>query len=365
MLAACKAPTTAVAVPETHAPVRPQVVGLTPSTCRSAGTRFGASVAAAAAIILVGLGGCSAAPPSLLAPTGADAARVAALFWAMAAGAVTIWAGVVGLAVYAARARPVSADVQPHRLIVIGGVLLPGVLLAALLAYGLRLMPAPAVAPGTLRVVVTGERWWWRVRYERPGAAPVELANELRLPAGVPVELLLDATDVIHSFWVPALGGKADMIPGQTTRLVLQPTREGVYRGVCAEYCGAAHAWMAFTTVVVSEAEFARWFAQQGAAAQAPAAGAAARGYERFLGNGCDGCHTIRGTPARGRVGPDLTHVGGRRTLGAGVLPAGADSLQRWIAHTATVKPGVLMPSFAMLPEEDLRAISVYLAGLQ
>jgi cytochrome c oxidase subunit 2 len=156
-----------------------------------------------------------------------------------------------------------------------------------------------------------------------------------------------------------------DMIPGRVNRLTLQPTRTGVFRGVCAEYCGTAHALMAFRVVVLSKQEFARWLDHQSQPAVAPAEPLSLRGQELFLANGCGACHTIRGTPADGVVGPDLTHVGSRLSLAADTLPNERDKLVRWIGRTKHEKPGVHMPDFNMLIQQDLEALAAYLDGLE
>jgi cytochrome c oxidase subunit 2 len=248
-----------------------------------------------------------------------------------------------------------------------GGVVLPTILLAVLLNYGLRLLPellAPA-PPGSWRVAVTGEQWWWRVRYLRPEGEPIELANEIRLPLGEPVEFLLESADVIHSFWVPSLGGKVDMIPGRQTRLVLEPNRAGTYRGICAEYCGGSHALMALDAVVAPGDEVRAWLEEQARPAAAPTTGAGRRGETLFAEYGCAACHTIRGSPANGTIGPDLTHVGSRLTLGASLLENRPSSFAQWIAECEQLKPEVLMPGFSMVPEEDLRDLASYLSELQ
>jgi cytochrome c oxidase subunit 2 len=327
--------------------------------------RAGGVVPAAAGALLAA--GC-AGPQSALAPAGRSAEVIASLFWWMAAGAVVLWVAVVALAAVAIY-RPSGAlsRRQAGMLILGGGIALPLVVLTALLVATLPLLP-PLVAPapaGSLQVAVTGEQWWWRVRYRTPAGAAVDLANELRLPVGEPVEVRLASADVIHSFWIPSLAGKMDMIPGRVTRLVLEPTRAGVFHGACAEYCGIAHALMSFRVVVEERDRFARWLARQAEAARPPGDALAARGQEVFLATGCGACHAIRGTPAVGVVGPDLTHVGGRLSLGAGVLPNEPDAFARWIARTGHVKPGVLMPTFGMLPADDLRALAAYLEGLQ
>ncbi len=341
-----------------------------------------ASPAAIACVVAVGVSGCTGAH-SVLVPAGVEADIIARLFSVMAVGAVLVWAGVVGIALYAGVLRP-----HPHRrsttrwLILGGGVITPTVVLGALLLYGLVLMPQlrePAPHDG-LRIAVSGEQWWWRVRY-LPGAGAdneattlanevtlakeITLANEIWLPVGERVEFILTSPDVIHSFWIPSLGGKVDMIPGRTNTLVLEPTKTGVFRGACAEYCGTSHAFMQLLVVVTEREAFDQWRQLQAAPAQPPRTALARAGRQAFLGNGCGACHAIRGTPADGAVGPDLTHVGGRLSLAAGTLPNDPDAFRRWIGHTHAVKPEALMAEFGMLPDAEVRPIAVYLSGLQ
>jgi cytochrome c oxidase subunit II len=316
---------------------------------------------------LAALAGCEG-PASTLAPAGRAADQIAALFWWMTGGAAAIWLAFTVLAIYATYAGHPRIDAQKaRRLVVIGGAAFPTVVLAGLLTYGLATLPGVlAAAPkGSLGIHVTGEQYWWRVRYAGPAGETIELANELRLPVGEPVQLELDSPDVIHSFWIPSLGGKMDMIPGRTTRLRLEPTRTGTFRGLCAEYCGASHAFMAFTVVVMEKEAFTRWLAAQAAPAIPPAEPLAERGRTAFEANGCGACHAVRGTAADGRIGPDLTHVGSRETLAAGRLPNDAAALERWIAEPHRLKPGARMPQFGMLPAEDRRAIAVYLERLR
>jgi cytochrome c oxidase subunit 2 len=303
---------------------------------------------------------------SALDPAGREAERIANLFWWMAGGAVVIWLGVIGLAIYS-MSRAQSHSVRAARFYIIGGgAALPVVVLAALLAYGLSMVPelVATAPPGSLKIVVSGEQWWWRVVYESPGGS-ISLANEIHLIAGQPVQFELVSPDVIHSFWIPSIGGKVDMIPGRRNRLALHPTKPGVYRGACAEYCGASHALMNFYVVVQEKPEFAQWLERQAQPAQPPMDAFALRGREAFLSNGCGACHTIRGTPATGVVGPDLTHVGSRVSLAAGILRNEPDAFLRWIRQVKEIKPGARMPEFAMLPQDDLRAIAAYLNGLQ
>lgn len=319
------------------------------------------------------LAGCAGSGMSTLTPAGAEAEAVAHLFWIMVAGAGVVWVAVLGIALYAAL-RPGPRDRRTGRWLILGGgVIVPTIVLGALLVYGLLLMPQlrePAEPEGPY-IAVSGEQWWWRVRYVGFGPNDgddddaVTLANEIRLPVGARVRLLLDSPDVIHSFWIPSLAGKVDMIPGRTTTLVLEPTRTGVFRGACAEYCGTAHAHMRFVAVVMVQADFEDWLRAQAAPARAPRTAEEQAGQRAFLRNGCGACHAIRGTPARGTVGPDLTHVGSRLELAAGTLPNNAVAFERWISAAHAVKPDVLMPPFAALPEQDLQAMALYLDGLQ
>ncbi len=313
-------------------------------------------------------GGCTGIQ-SALDPAGSEASDVATLFWVMAVGGAVIWAIVVGLLVYASRTRRrIYSELAAGRLILLGGVAFPVTVLAFLLGYafwtmpGLRPLPDPAAASTALRIEVTGEQFWWRVSYRRGEAgALVAAANEIRLPVGERVEFVLESSDVIHSFWIPSLGGKMDMIPGRTNRLSLQATKAGVFRGPCAEYCGTSHALMAFTAVAMPPADFEVWLAQKAV----PSSGVAAPGQAAFLGNGCGACHTVLGTDARGVIGPDLSHIGSRETLGAGILPNTEATLARFIARPDAFKPGSKMPAYAMLPDEELRSIAAWLKGLR
>lgn len=313
------------------------------------------------------LAGCSGIQ-SALDPASLEADRIATLFWWMVAGAGVIWLAVMALAVYCVRARPESFSQRRANLIIIGGgAVVPTVVLAVLLVFGLAMLPslvAPAPA-GSLTIAVDGELWWWRVRYPASDGVGVSLANEIHLPVGETVEFQLQSDNVIHSFWIPALGGKMDLLPGRVTRLALTPTRTGVFRGVCAEYCGDSHALMQFDVVVESKADFNRWLVHQSQPAVSPVDQLAIRGKQAFLANGCGACHTIRGTGAEGVVGPDLTHIGGRRSIAAVTLPCEAEHLERWIAVTDEVKPGSRMPRFSMLKSDELHALAAYLKGLK
>ena len=295
---------------------------------------------------------------------GRSAADVIPLLIAMSIGSAVIWLVVTGLTLYALRAaRPLWSERAGFWLITVGGVVVPTLVLATLLASG---MPSLALQldtsrPVELRLAVVGEQWWWRVRYELPGGGHVDLANEIRLPRGRVAAVTLTSDNVIHSFWIPSLAGKVDMIPGRLTSLMLEPTVTGSYRGVCAEYCGASHARMAFAVEVMEPADFDRWLQNE----SRPAAAPASDGAGAFIRHGCGACHAIRGTPAIATIGPDLTHVGSRRSVAAATLPNEIDQIARWLAEPDHVKPGVLMPPFRMLPVNELHAIAAYLRSLQ
>jgi cytochrome c oxidase subunit 2 len=321
----------------------------------------------AAAGALLATSGC-AGVQSALAPAGREAERIASLTWWMTAGALVVWIGVIALAWWCARVQGRAFRIRLDRwLIVVGGVVVPIVVLTILLIYGLAwLPPLVARAPaGSLQVVVTGEQWWWRVRYLRGDGDAIDTANEIRVPVGEPVQFLLDSDNVIHSFWIPSLAGKMDMIPGRITHLAMRPMRTGTFRGACAEYCGLSHAQMAFDVAVVDRSAFEAWLRHQASPAQAPAGPLADPGRALFFASGCGACHTIRGTSAAGLVGPDLTHVGSRRSLAAGALRNDRWAFERWLTAPEHVKPGAHMPRFGMLPAEDIRALAAYLESLE
>lgn len=305
---------------------------------------------------------------SVLAPAGREASQLASLFWVLVTGAAVIWLTLNGLFVYFLRVSPRQVRRRTAEAVIIGGgILFPVVVLAALLWWSLSLMPEQrAEGDGDLTIRVTGEQFWWRVEYWPKGAdEPIVSANEIRLPLGSRTEVKLGAEKVIHSFWIPALAGKMDMFPGRETRIALEPTRTGIFRGQCAEYCGTSHALMAFQAVVMEEDEFGNWLEEQAGTAAEPGDARAARGREVFLANGCGGCHAVRGTAARSTFGPDLTHVGGRESLGAGILPTDPEAFAKWMRHLEAIKPGTDMPTYEHLEEDDLEALAYYLEGLK
>lgn len=306
---------------------------------------------------------------SILNPQGPGAASIAQLSWVLLAFGAAVFAVVLTALWLAIRgsasARAYLAD---SRAVVLGGVAFPAITLTALLAYGIWLTQARVIGlgrGGPIRIEVVGERWWWRVGYVGPDGHPVASANEIRIPVGRPVEFILKSADVIHSFWVPALGGKVDMIPGRITHLRPMADRAGVFRGQCAEYCGGPHALMALEVVAMPVRDFETWLAAQSGPAITPQTPAAQRGRDLFLAAGCGACHTVRGTAAAGSLRPDLTRVGSRRSVGVDSLPLTTANLARFIADGQHIKPGNLMPPFRIFGEDELDAIAVYLAGLR
>ncbi len=288
---------------------------------------------------------------SVLSAHGPDAAIIAEISWVLFIGGAIIFAAVMAIAGYAlfGSKREVFSS---KKLIVGGGIVFPVVTLSALLVYSLvRAAALHPEEPDALRIEVVGEQWWWRVRYP-----DFETANEIRIPVGRPVRLELKSADVIHSFWVPALAGKLDMIPGRTNVLRVRAERAGEFRGQCAEYCGGPHAFMALYVVAVPPEEFQRWSDRQ--------RGPAEKQNPSFVAH-CGACHTVRGTAAAGARGPDLTHVGSRLTIGAGLLPNNAGALAGWIASSQHLKPGNLMPSFETFSGVELRELAAYLEGLK
>jgi cytochrome c oxidase subunit 2 len=291
---------------------------------------------------------------------GDEAHRIAGVWWLMFALAAVVYA-VVAMFIVVAVVRRGPSRANEHAFIWIGGIAAPLAIL--LLLAGVTVQASTHLrkpAKGALTVEVTGYRWWWRVRY--PGT-PVETANEIHLPVGRPVHLVLTTADVVHSFWVPELAGKVDTIPGQENPLDFTVTKPGRYRGQCAEYCGVQHAHMGVLVIGESRAAFNRWLVRQAQPAVTPTDDLIARGQLVFTTQPCAGCHTIRGTDARGDVGPDLTKVGSRRTLAALTIPNDVAHLSGWIINAQTEKPGALMPPLTLSPA-DLRALVAYLESL-
>ncbi len=307
-------------------------------------------------------------PPPVLDPAGPFAAPVTTLAWAVfAMGTIVLMIVVAALAIALFGKGALRARLGGDRAVWIGGFAFPVVVLTALLIWGLSLTShlSDGISGDEMRVRVTGEMWWWRVTYlDGEGHEILHDANELHIPAGRPIVIELESADVIHSFWVPRLAGKVDMIPGRRNLVRIQADRPGTFGGQCAEYCGGSHALMGLVVVAHAPPDFARWRATRTEAAP-PADALARRGAELFQMSGCAACHTIRGTPANGLAGPDLTHVGSRRSLGAGILPNNRGTLAGWVADSQTIKPGNRMPAYKVFSGEDLQAIAAYLEHLK
>ena len=302
----------------------------------------------------------------MLAPAGPAAQNIAALSWLLFAVAAVLYLLVLsalGIAIRRRR-RETRHDRWATAGVIAGGIVLPLVVLPGLLFPSVRSLAAlTRTAPASIVVEIVGQQFWWELRY-RQGEADVVTANELHLPQGRRVELRLRATDVIHSFWVPALQGKLDLVPGKTNVTWVQADRAGTYHGQCAEYCGIQHALMRLPVIVQPPDEFDRWLEAQRAPARPSGDDRTLRAQEVFLLH-CAYCHSIRGTSAStGHLGPDLTHLMSRRTLAAGTLTNVRGNLSAWIADPQTQKPGNRMPRIA-LPPDDFQAMLDYLTSLR
>jgi cytochrome c oxidase subunit 2 len=349
----------------------------------------------------------------MMEPAGPGAATINTMWWVLLAVLTAVFVVVMAALGYALfrRRPPVDADVSEGdgaerrraAAVVWAGAGVPAVILAGIFAYTMTTLDAigPSATDGDLTIAVTGKQFWWDVTYHLPGGDTVRTANEIHVPVGRRVTLLLESDNVIHSLWIPRLHGKTDMIPGRTTEMWLQADEPGVYRGQCAEYCGVQHAWMALELVAEPDSAFRAWMARQRrpAAPVAPAADPAAdsmdpagpavtdsmreagsarnarirRGREVFMDpeHRCAECHTIRGESVREGSpgprptdGPDLTHVAGRRRLAGGLLETNRGNLAGWLANPQVLKPGNLMPRIPLEPDE-LTALVDYLMSLR
>ena len=314
--------------------------------------------------VLAGCGGHQSA----FEPRGPQAERLHDLWLVMLVGGAVVFLVVFALVV-AAVALPRDGDRRDdrRRLRLVGiGAASTAAILVALLVYNVRVSAAIAAIPAdAVMIRVTGHQWWWDVTYPGERASDtVRTANEIWIPVGRPVAIELESRDVIHSFWVPNLHGKVDAIPGRWNRLWLQADTEGVWRGQCAEFCGLQHAKMAFVVVAVPPARFEAWLDEQRRPAAAPANARQRAGQDVFLQSPCVLCHAVRGTPAAATVGPDLTHLASRRTIGAGILPNTRGHLAGWILDAQHVKPGSFMPSID-LEGDRLHVLLDYLESLR
>ncbi|MDT9598926.1 cytochrome c oxidase subunit II [Sphingosinicella rhizophila] len=298
-------------------------------------------------------------------PAGPFAGSIATLAWIlMGVAAVVMLVVAAALWVALFGTGNLRSKLGGKRTIWLGGILFPMVVLTALLVYGLSLtrnLTAP-IRGDEMRVRLVGEMWWWRVAYLDRRRQPFMMdANELHIPTGRPVVLELQSSDVVHSFWVPRLSGKLDMVPGRTNIMRIQADQPGTFGGQCAEYCGGPHALMGFVVIAHEPEAFAAWLRARQEPQEAAISPEAARGASLFMSTGCAACHRIAGTGANGLAGPDLSHIGSRRTLGAGILPNNRGALMGWIGNAQALKPGNRMPPYTILPGKDLQAIAAYL----
>ncbi len=303
-----------------------------------------------------------------------EAARVTHLTWFLIILAAIIYVIVMAAMVVAIVRRRGTVSDAPDlarkgvRPVIIGGAVIPGVILVILFIAGLSAMRAYPTPPGVtpVRFTVIGHQWWWEAIYhDSASGASFRTANEIHVPVGRQVEIRLMSADVIHSFWVPRLQGKIDVIPGDTNAIRFTATKPGSYRGQCAEYCGMQHANMAFAIVAEEPAAFERWLEAQRRPSAIPADSDAQAGERLVVRGVCASCHTIGGTPAAGRVGPDLTHVASRAMLAAGTLHNNRATMEAWITNAQSLKPGVLMPSLPQYSGRELLAMTTYLESLR
>lgn len=308
---------------------------------------------------------------SALDPAGFPAFTLRRLMFGIMLSCGIVWAAVLVVLAFALWRRrgtqPAPAG-QDRRLTIVVSASLAATVLIITAFTAASFLTTRALGPAgadALTIRVRGFQWWWEVNYFDPKTGTTfASANEIYVPVGRMIRLQLVAADVIHSFWVPSLAGKQDLIPGRDNELSFVAQRAGVYRGQCAEFCGMQHARMALIVIALPADAFAAWQQQQQRDAVAPATDEVKRGHDVFIAKACAACHTVRGTPAIGITGPDLTHVASRRTIAAGVLETTRGAFAAWIADPQTIKPGNNMP-MVPLDADELRAVSAYMASLR
>jgi len=316
------------------------------------------------------LAGC-ADKQNTLAPASKQEGKISTLWWIMMTGAWIGFAVVVGLLTlgWVHRKREGlpwgGGERAATAIVIVLGTAVPLVILSTLFVYSdifvVRSTAAPIPGTTARSVAVAGRQWFWQVRY--PGTKAVT-ANEIHIPVRTRINVIGTTDDVIHSFWVPRLNRKIDLIPGRQNRVLVAADRPGVYRGECAEFCGLQHAHMSMQVVAEPRAQFAAWLANMAKPARAPTSAEERRGQHVFLTKACAGCHTIRGTNAHGNIGPDLTHVASRSTLAALTIPNTRDYLLRWIHDPQQFKQGAKMPSLH-LTDTELDEVVAYLESLK
>lgn len=308
-------------------------------------------------------------PPPVLDPQGPLSNSVTTLAWVLLAMVTLIFLFVCAamwVALYGSDS--LRARLGGERVVKWLGLIIPSGILAVLLAGGTLLVASTTRTTGDeLRMRVSGNIYWWRVSYlDAQGKEYMADANELHIPTGRPVLIDMVSEDVIHSFWVPKLGGKMDMIPGRTNQLRLQADQPGSYGGQCAEFCGGAHSLMGFVVVAHAPDDWERWLAARRAPRPLPAGDTeVARGARLFNEVGCAACHRVAGTEAQGLAGPDLSFVGSRSSLGAGILPNNRGTLVGWIGDSQSIKPNNRMPAYRSLPAAELQALAAYMESLR
>jgi cytochrome c oxidase subunit II len=305
-------------------------------------------------------------PGSTLDPKGEGAHVVSQEMWVQfavsAAGLALVVVLLIWIVVRGLRRSPPAPEGVGTSWVVLGGLVLPAVVLTALFGVSVRSLAAlDKSGPYAATVEVVGHRWWWEVRYL---GTPITTANEIVIPVDRPVHLRLRSRDVIHSLWVPQLQKKLDLLPSEWTYTWLESDSPGVYRGVCAEFCGLQHARMHFLVRALPAARWRLWLETAAEPAPPPATPRAKRGEKVFLSSSCAYCHSIRGTPAAGWVGPDLTHFASRHAFAGAMLPNRRGYLAGWISDPQHQKPGALMPR-TPLGGADLQALLDYLESLK
>jgi cytochrome c oxidase subunit II len=327
----------------------------------------------AAALLLgllatLALAGCTVNNANMLEPAGPQADAESQVFYVILILAIVIFSGVFAVLLYSIirfRERPGSAVPRQtfgHNALEIAWTVVPTLGLAALLAYTIITLFGPLAPPANpdMTVKVIGHQWWWEFRYQDQN---IVTANELHIPQGKTVKLLLESNNVIHSFWVPAIAGKTDVIPGQHNTMWLEANKTGTYRGECTEFCGQQHAHMNFIVVVDSQPDYDAWATNQ---LHGPSADSQAMDGAKIFAQRCATCHLINGSTERvSQIGPNLTHVGSRQQIGAGVLENTPDNLRSWIHDTQLIKPGNDMPAFTNLNDQDLSALVAYIDSLK
>jgi cytochrome c oxidase subunit 2 len=325
-----------------------------------------AGLAVACALLLAGCG-----KQSIVSPRSPQTHDIRTLWWWMLAVATLVFLGALGMLglAWIRRGTPGlpffgERETVPQGLVLIFGIAIPLVILVSLFGvaniYLVQTTAPPPPHQTSLTIQVIGHQWWWEVRY--PGSNAVT-ANEIHIPTNTRVNVLATTADVIHSFWVPQLARKIDEVPGRNNRVLLYASRPGRYRGQCAEFCGFQHANMSLFVVAEARPAYDAWLQNMAAPAPRPTNSSARTGEQLFMANQCASCHMIRGTNARGLIGPDLTHLASRRTLAAAQIRNTSAELRAWIADPQGIKPGARMPNLG-LSQTEYDEIAAYLEGL-